>query len=149
MDNQDNFWYIISKRDPNSIVLHISSWEFPVTYPQISSISYDFGDKLNQKGPTKAEFQNLNFLIFCPILMQILFFGKMIIFMRYWCQMVPKNCCCFILKMDLMGPIFRHLAYLEGKKKRCIFHKILMQFIIQPLTKFAVKLCYGLVLVSL
>jgi hypothetical protein len=40
-------------------------------------------DKLNQKGSTKAEFQNLNFLMFCPILMQFLFFGKMIIFMCY------------------------------------------------------------------
>jgi hypothetical protein len=26
----------------------------------------------------------LNFLMFCPILMQFLFFGKMIIFMCYW-----------------------------------------------------------------
>ena len=77
------FTDIISKRDPNSIILHISSGEFPVTYPQISSISNDFVDKLNQKGPTKAEFQNLNFLMFCPILIQFLFFGKMIIFMCY------------------------------------------------------------------
>jgi hypothetical protein len=35
----------------------------------------------------------------------------------------------------------------HGLLGRCIFHKILMQFFIQPLTKFAVKLCYGLVLV--
>ena len=36
-----------------------------------SSISYGFRDiKLNRKNPTKAEFQNLNFLIFHLILMQ-------------------------------------------------------------------------------
>jgi hypothetical protein len=47
------------------------NWELLVCRP-ISSISYGFGNKFNRKGPTKAEFQNLNFIIFHPILMQFL-----------------------------------------------------------------------------
>jgi len=37
----------------------------------ISSISYGFGDELNHNKLTKIQFQNLNFLIFLPILMQL------------------------------------------------------------------------------
>ena len=39
---------------------------------QINSMSHGYKDKLNRKGPTKAEFQYLNFLIFHSILMQFL-----------------------------------------------------------------------------
>ena len=61
----------------NSKILHI--WiEFPVEWQWISSVSYGIEDKLDWKGPTNAEFQNLNFLIFHPV------FCKMIIFMGYW-----------------------------------------------------------------
>ena len=38
----------------------------------VSCISYSFRDKVNRNRPTKAKFQNLNFLIFHPILMHFL-----------------------------------------------------------------------------
>ena len=48
------------------------------------SISYGFGDKLNQNDKTKDEFQYLNFLDFNVI------FCKMFIFMGYWWT-IKKN----------------------------------------------------------
>jgi hypothetical protein len=40
--------------------------------------------KVAQKWPTSAELQNLNFYIYHPILMQIFFLSKIIIFTVYW-----------------------------------------------------------------
>jgi len=70
----------------------------------ISSISYGFWDKLSWKGPTKANFLILNFLIF-PILMH--FFGKMII--SIWLILLF-----YYKKGILKRPKFQNFAYLEG-----------------------------------
>ena len=60
---------------------NLLSWdlELLVVWQRMFSISYGFRDKLNWQG--QQEFQNLNFLIFHPIFMQI--FCKVIIFMGY------------------------------------------------------------------
>jgi len=90
------FWWLLS--------LNWLRQELQVVCRHISSISYSFGDKLNRKGPTKAESQNLNFLILHPILMH--FFCKMIIFMGYWWTIAKF---CFFI--SIRGLKF---TYLEG-----------------------------------
>ena len=65
--------YFISKRAPNSskwcfFSLNLLNSQLLVVCRQISSFFYCFRDKFNQKGPTKTKFQNLNFLIFYPII---------------------------------------------------------------------------------
>jgi hypothetical protein len=58
--------------------LNLLSWAVKCQW--ISCVSYGFRDKVAQKWPTSAELQNLNFYIYHPILMQIFFLSKIIIF---------------------------------------------------------------------